>query len=531
MLQPTSLSGASGLYVKPNENEYWAPDKSSQTANRLHIGYVLTDLLNNSLNDIAASKTSKNSKNSKTSKTSKTSKIENWDDLSSSDYTTILHNASEETFIHMVCRSLLHDQCLTKSEQLTNMFLSFESTDNPNIYTIPAKKEDPPIGLLLNLSVVDEPIMTMYIPGMPKVALSVTLTGDKPHCKLLRKYIDKVPDWVAQITAWRAWAKVNAPGENRAEALSRVKAYIYNRACNRASALELELANLMLTSLPELPAGLEKLDVSGNQLCSLPVLPTGLEELYVRRNLLDSLPVLPDGLKKLDVSRNRLCSLPVLPAGLKHLNVGGNNLFMSTGLELPTGLEELDVRRNWLDSLPVLPDGLKHLYVCKNHLCSLPVLPASLEKLDVSRNRLCSLPVLPAGLVMLDVSNNQLSGLPALPAGLVTLDVRFNLMSSLPELPGYMRTLNVSNNQLIHLPVLPVRLKVLDVSHNQLTSLPDRLPSGLEMLNVCWNKLTSKPSLPPSRPNAWYFGCTINYEPQRPRSGENPSVEVSGYTP
>ncbi|MGR6332085.1 hypothetical protein ACU5TV_03230 [Escherichia coli] len=460
MLQPTSLSGASGLYVKPNENEYWAPDKSSQTANRLHIGYVLTDLLNNSLNDIAASKTSKNSK---------TSKIENWDDLSSSDYTTILHNASEETFIHMVCRSLLHDQCLTKSEQLTNMFLSFESTDNPNIYTIPAKKEDPPIGLLLNLSVVDEPIMTMYIPGMPKVALSVTLTGDKPHCKLLRKYIDKVPDWVAQITAWRAWAKVNAPGENRAEALSRVKAYIYNRACNRASALELELANLMLTSLPELPAGLEKLDVSGNQLCSLPVLPAGLE--------------------KLDVSGNQLCSLPVLP----------------------TGLEELYVRRNLLDSLPVLP--------------------ASLEKLDVSRNRLCSLPVLPAGLVMLDVSNNQLSGLPALPAGLVTLDVRFNLMSSLPELPGYMRTLNVSNNQLIHLPVLPVRLKVLDVSHNQLTSLPDRLPSGLEMLNVCWNKLTSKPSLPPSRPNAWYFGCTINYEPQRPRSGENPSVEVSGYTP
>ncbi|EGO9153367.1 hypothetical protein DXT09_13285 [Escherichia coli] len=463
MLQPTSLSGASGVYVKPNENEYWAPDESSQTANRLHIGYVLTDLLNNSLNDIAASKTSK------TSKTSKSSKIENWDDLSSSDYTTILHNASEETFIHMVCRSLLHDQCLTKSDQLTNMFLSFESTDNPNIYTIPAKKEDPPIGLLLNLSVVDEPIMTMYIPGMPKVALSVTLTGDKPHCKLLRKYIDKVPDWVAQITAWRAWAKVNAPGEYRAEALSRVKAYIYNRACNRASALELELANLMLTSLPELPAGLEKLDVSGNQLCSLPVLPTGLEELYVRRNL--------------------------------------------------------------LDSLPVLPAGLKHLYVCKNQLCSLPVLPASLEKLDVSRNRLCSLPVLPTGLVMLDVSNNQLSGLPALPAGLVTLDVRFNLMSSLPELPGYMRTLNVSNNQLIHLPVLPVRLKVLDVSNNQLTSLPDRLPSGLEMLNVCWNNLTSKPSLPPSRPNAWYFGCTINYEPQRPRSGENPSAEVSGYTP
>lgn len=443
MLQPTSLSGASGVYVKPNENEYWAPDESSQTANRLHIGYVLTDLLNNSLNDIAASKTSKSSKSSKSSK------IENWDDLSSSDYTTILHNASEETFIHMVCRSLLHDQCLTKSDQLTNMFLSFESTDNPNIYTIPAKKEDPPIGLLLNLSVVDEPIMTMYIPGMPKVALSVTLTGDKPHCKLLRKYIDKVPDWVAQITAWRAWAKVNAPGEYRAEALSRVKAYIYNRACNRASALELELANLMLTSLPELPAGLEKLDVSGNQLCSLPVLPTGLEELYVRRNLLDSLPVLPAGLKKLDVSRNRLCSLPVLPAGL----------------------------------------------------------------------------------VMLDVSNNQLSGLPALPAGLVTLDVRFNLMSSLPELPGYMRTLNVSNNQLIHLPVLPVRLKVLDVSNNQLTSLPDRLPSGLEMLNVCWNKLTSKPSRPPSRPNAWYFGCTINYEPQRPRSGENPSAEVSDYTP
>ncbi|EGB59624.1 ipa4 [Escherichia coli M863] len=92
-----------------------------------------------------------------------------------------------------------------------------------------------------------------------------------------------------------------------------MKAYIYNRACNRASALELELANLMLTSLPELPAGLEKLDVSGNQLCSLPVLPTGLEELYVRRNLLDSLPVLPAGLKHLYVCKTSCAACRCCP--------------------------------------------------------------------------------------------------------------------------------------------------------------------------------------------------------------------------
>lgn len=165
---------------------------------------------------------------------------------------------------------------------------------------------------------------------------------------------------------WSAWEKAAPAGDppHRAVAVRKMLECLHNGRTN------LYLDNLDLTSLPDLPDGLQKLSVVNNKLTSLPPLPSGLQIMYVRNNQLTSLPALPSGLQRMYVRNNQLTSLPPLPAGLVTLNAGGNRL----------------------TSLPPLPSGLQIMYVRNNRLTSLPALPAGLRILNANGNRLSSLP-------------------------------------------------------------------------------------------------------------------------------------------
>ena len=68
----------------------------------------------------------------------------------------------------------------------------------------------------------------------------------------------------------------------------------------------LNLNNLSLTELPELPKGLERLYCGNNQLTKLPELPPTLEYLYCYNNQLTELPELPPILKYLYCDNNQL---------------------------------------------------------------------------------------------------------------------------------------------------------------------------------------------------------------------------------
>ncbi|MDD1523503.1 MULTISPECIES: NEL-type E3 ubiquitin ligase domain-containing protein [Bradyrhizobium] len=177
------------------------------------------------------------------------------------------------------------------------------------------------------------------------------------------------------------------PLEDRDEAARRVNAL--------GEDAMLDLQSLSLTSLPRLPSEIVVLDVPFNRLTNLPdELPASLQRLDVSGNQLSSLPPLPAGLRGLDVNSNRLESLPaVLPAGLQFLSANYNRL-----LNLPDAF----------------PASLQFLHISHNQLTSLPVeLPAMLEFLDVSQNQLTDLPpALPASLRFLDVSQNHLTSLP-----------------------------------------------------------------------------------------------------------------------
>ncbi len=272
------------------------------------------------------------------------------------------------------------------------------------------------------------------------------------------------------LAHWNAWAQGGgATGGDRTEALTRMRAWLNQ---NRPD-LPLSLAGLRLTSLPNLPASLEALDVGHNQLSELPRLPASLRNLNTADNRLTHLPDLPDSLERLIVYQNQLQELPHLPVSLRNL----------------------DASENQLTRLPNLPESIEKLFVYSNQLSALPQLPVSLKSLDAGENQLSRLPDLPSALERLIVFQNQLAELPDnVPLRLRELDAAGNHLSRLPDLPDSLERLVVFQNQLSELPEnLPVSLRNLHVSVNRLTRLPTNLPATLEKLVAFQNQLSELP--------------------------------------
>lgn len=102
----------------------------------------------------------------------------------------------------------------------------------------------------------------------------------------------------------------------------------------------LNIAKLNITSLPDLPPGIEKLMCHNTQLTTLPALPSGLQRLWCSHMQLTSLPALPYGLEFLWCPHTPLRSLPTLPSTL--INLWCSYTQLTTLPELPSGLQKLE---------------------------------------------------------------------------------------------------------------------------------------------------------------------------------------------
>ncbi|WP_375155427.1 T3SS effector E3 ubiquitin-protein ligase IpaHd [Shigella flexneri] len=227
------------------------------------------------------------------------------------------------------------------------------------------------------------------------------------------------------LTHWTEWKNNRIQEEQRDIAFQRLVSCLQNQETN------LDLSELGLTTLPEIPPGIKSINISKNNLSLISPLPASLTQL--------------------NVSYNRLIELPALPQGLKLLNASHNQLI----------------------TLPTLPISLKELHVSNNQLCSLPVLPELLETLDVSCNGLAVLPPLPFSLQEISAIGNLLSELPPLPHNIHSIWAIDNMLTDIPYLPENLRNGYFDINQISHIPESILNLRnecSIDISDNPLSS-------------------------------------------------------------
>src|ERR1043165_543105 len=167
-----------------------------------------------------------------------------------------------------------------------------------------------------------------------------------------------------------------------------------------------------ITQIPVLPQTLKYLDAS---LCVINEVLSPLPNNLLELNL---------DLGGCQGSYPRLTTLPSIPNGLRKLNITCQNL--STLPHLPDSLIELRCSRNLLGDTLILPDKLKALYVSGNNFTNISSFPNTLQIVDCSYNPISVLPALPSGLQGLYCSHCQLTSLPEFPDTLSDVDCSNN---------------------------------------------------------------------------------------------------------
>lgn len=136
-----------------------------------------------------------------------------------------------------------------------------------------------------------------------------------------------------------------------------------------------------------LPDGIEIINLYGaSALTKLPKrLPKGLKRLMLNYcTALRSLPDLPSGLERLDLDDAGVVEVDGLPEGLKELSLNRCVNLRRIG-KLPSTLTALCIREcKQLEQLPELPGGLETLFITNAGLKALPDLPDSVKLLDIS---------------------------------------------------------------------------------------------------------------------------------------------------
>lgn len=299
----------------------------------------------------------------------------------------------------------------------------------------------------------------------------------------------------------------------------------------------LDLGDLELTQLSDLPPNLESLNITGNFISDLSILPKSLRKLFYNESF-DAIKVLDidlPNLELLDLSYNNITRIERVPSNLKSLILIGSEKLEYID-KLPDSLEILDLSHSSISSIQIPPklkklrivscmlenidfikpsDNLEELYCGGNLLSKIEALPLMLKTLNCSKNTLKTLPELPTGLLSLDYSNNKIDRLIELPEKLVYLNTSNNKINAIPVLPPKLTKLICNNCSLITLPHLPSTLTYLSCKKNKIKKI-ESLPSKLATLLVGDNPISDFESLPRSLDVLHIDNCSFEELPLLP---------------
>jgi len=243
----------------------------------------------------------------------------------------------------------------------------------------------------------------------------------------------------------------------------------------------LDLSDLELTSLPELPLTLLKLNCNDNLLTGTFSIPSGLTLLMCSKNEIDKFEFSDDSeLENLDCSNNLLSNKEEhheedgeiyaeidFPLKLKILECSGNNIKFLHINKL-VNLSYLNCENNPLEFINSDNPDLFYLNVNNCKLTELK-LNDTLQELFCENNNISQLESLPRDLTILNCSNNNLTDLPQLSNNLEVLICNGNDLHFLPELPNSIEELDITNTYIYDIPNIPSHLKKLKIPNKILS--------------------------------------------------------------
>jgi hypothetical protein len=207
------------------------------------------------------------------------------------------------------------------------------------------------------------------------------------------------------------------------------------------------------------------LNLSKLNLTKLPNIPNGVEDLDVSNNKITYIHSLPRTVKILDCSNNKISHIENLPNGIEKINLGFNKL-KTLNLAPYNRLKYINLIWNLLTQVPVLPVSAKVLLLSHNSFSTLNSINSNLLELEVQNCGLDTIEKLPITLESFSCEGNYLKVLPHLPISLNRINCAYNELSTLPALPPNLKILNCNNNKLIFLPFLPPSLTILNAEYN-----------------------------------------------------------------
>ena len=221
----------------------------------------------------------------------------------------------------------------------------------------------------------------------------------------------------------------------------------------------LDLSSCELTTLSNLPANLEKLNVSYNSISCINhgELPHTITHLNINHNNIVTIDYLPTSLIKLKAAYN------------------GTNTCNFAGL---VNLQTVYIESNNLTHVPFLEDSIVEIDMSSNYITSIDNLEnkTNLTELNVSDNKLTNINKFPINLELIDASDNQIKIVTNIPPMIKEINLKNNIIIYISQIPESIRMLDLENNNIKHIfsnQTVPRRLEYLNVTKNPDLSIPD----------------------------------------------------------
>ena len=159
-----------------------------------------------------------------------------------------------------------------------------------------------------------------------------------------------------------------------------------------------------ITAYPDLVDWIS-LDLSELNLTEIPELPSIITAINISYNNLQSLPEIPKHIVRVNASNNNIRH-PVIPNHIVNINLSNNNI--SEDFLIPDSLLAIYINNNNLKKVPALHNKFLAISVDNNELTEFPELPESIQQCSFKNNKINSVKISNRFYDIINLANNNI---------------------------------------------------------------------------------------------------------------------------